>query len=840
MVSKNNIEMKNKKMRDEKQRFSIRKFSVGAASVLIGLSFSLYNGQQASADTVDNGNKSVVANAQDKEQTDNKQSTDTNPQNNEDKTNNNQTQNTVTHNLDHSTVVGSYTTNKASEVNNSSKNTESESDEKQATTTETAKTEEAATKEVEAKNTANDDVAKKTEEAGAKTDTKVDVNKTVVENVKTEAATPNVETKNNETQTVKTDEGKVEAAVDNTSSDLKNAVENANTEFSTNTFNINEAVRNALFLSARAATESKVATRALALAAEAEDPNAVTVSTAQDFINAIQKGIANTINIASDLNLGEVTNRLPNNQTISHKRDIVIQSADGDKKTIDLNGYSFTMSSDNSVTFKDLNIYGRNYFGAVRDAGSYTFDNVDYTGSELVYTTRSATVTFKNNVIAHAVDKYTSPLDGKEYSTQTGQQVLQFTKGTNQIIFDEGSNVTLETDNGNVIQNQGNATITVKNGANVTLNPHASTTGFENAGTVGRVARGIYSAGGAINVEQDGNLTINLSQNSGDPWMPGAIYLNSGATITDNGNIKINVNGAPYTGNSYMPVYLNGNSTINVGNGGSFDISAKNLGSFASPLLSINGTGTVKLDPHSKFSITADGNGAITGVGLGNGSTFTSDQPDSFTIDLSANTSNDKSLIKNGTINFTRVKTVTDGSESQPLGKIDVTYDGSGKVTNYIITAQDKDTVKQVADGLTNNSLINLVKAGEDVTLSNLHLSKKNVLTGTVASSGSDNPIYITVTVGGVSTNVPVAGNYTVYTNTKGTVTSNNVDYAAKTASIGGNFSIDLSKLASSLTDDAQVAVTATKDFVEAAQTESVAALRALNTTTLKELVYAF
>ncbi len=52
-----------------------------------------------------------------------------------------------------------------------------------------------------------------------------------------------------------------------------------------------------------------------------------------------------------------------------------------------------------------------------------------------------------------------------------------------------------------------------------------------------------------------------------------------------------------------------------------------------------------------------------------------------------------------------------------------------------------------------------------------------------------------------------------------------------------GNFSIDLSKLASSLTDDAQVAVTATKDFVEAAQTESVAALRALNTTTLQELV---
>lgn len=181
----------------------------------------------------------------------------------------------------------------------------------------------------------------------------------------------------------------------------------------------------------------------------------------------------------------------------------------------------------------------------------------------------------------------------------------------------------------------------------------------------------------------------------------------------------------------------------------------------------------------------------------------------------------------------------TDGTTSEPLGKIDVTYDRNGNATTYTITSLNEDTVKQVGEGLANKNLIDFVKAGEDVTLSNLHLSKDNVLTGTVASSGSDNPIYVTVTVGGVSTNIPVLNYYTVYTNTNGTVTSNNVDYAAQTASTGGDFSIDLSKLASSLTNDAQVAVTATKDFVEAAQTKSVAALRALNTTTLKELVDA-
>ena len=838
--------MKYKKMRDEKQRFSIRKFSVGAASVLIGLSFSLYNGQQASADTVDNGNKSVVANAQDKEQTDSNQPADTNTHNNEDKTNNNQARSTVTDNLGHSTVVASYkadTTNKASEANNSSENTESKSDEKQAVTTETAKTEEAATKEVEAKNTTNDDVAKKTEEAAAKTDTKVDVNKAVVENVKTEATTPSVETKNTETQTAKTDEEKVETAVDNTSSDLKNAVENATTEVSTNTFNVNEAVLNVSFLSTRAATESKVATRVLA--AEPEDPNAVTVNDAKGFINAIKNGTATTINVARDLNLAEQTDRKYTEITIKNKRDIVIQSDNPEeKRTIDFSGYSFDMDTQNSVTFKDLNIYARSYWGLVYNAGGYTFDNVNFTGSQLIYTKPwiNSTLTFKNNITANSVSSYVGPLDGKTRDTQQngGQQILQFEGGTNQIIFDENSNVTLTTEDANALEiDDGTTTIEAKNGANVTINPHSKGNPENRNGIgTGSIARAIASnANTTINVDKGANLTINTEKASGDSDVAGALYLNSDAKFNVNGNLNINSNGTPSTKNNGYPVYIAGNAAINVGNGGKFNLSATNTGSYSDNLMSISGKGTVKLAPHSNFKISADGTGALTAINLSSGSTFTSDQPDVFTIDLSQNTSTGKSLIKNGTINFSRVKTVaTDGTTSEPLGKIDVTYD---RVTTYTITSLNEDTVKQVGEGLANKNLIDFVKAGEDVTLSNLHLSKDNVLTGTVASSGSDNPIYVTVTVGGVSTNIPVLNYYTVYTNTNGTVTSNNVDYAAQTASTGGDFSIDLSKLASSLTNDAQVAVTATKDFVEAAQTKSVAALRALNTTTLKELVDA-
>ncbi|WP_281508995.1 YSIRK-type signal peptide-containing protein, partial [Lactobacillus taiwanensis] len=413
MVSKNNIEMKNKKMRDEKQRFSIRKFSVGAASVLIGLSFSLYNGQQASADTVDNGNKSVVASSQDKEQTDNNQSADTNTQNkSEEKSNTNQAKSTVTDDLDHSTVVASYkahTPNNASEFNKSSENTESKSDEKQTAATETVKTEETATKEVETKNTATNDVAKKNDETAAKTNTATDVNKKVVKNVKTEAATPNVETKNTETQTAKTDEEKVKTAtIDNASTDLNNSVDDATTEVSTNTFNVNEAVKNASFLSARAATESKVTTRALA--AEAEDPNAVTVTDARGLINAIQKGSATTINVANDINLATVTDSNYTYVSRINTRDFTIKSAtNGVKHTIDFSGYVFNMSTPNTVTFKDLDIYARSYWGVIYNAGGYVYDNVDFTGSQLIYTASNtnATVTFKNKVTATTVGSYT-------------------------------------------------------------------------------------------------------------------------------------------------------------------------------------------------------------------------------------------------------------------------------------------------------------------------------------------------------------------------------------------------------------------------------------------------
>ncbi|MCT3217566.1 DUF1542 domain-containing protein, partial [Limosilactobacillus reuteri] len=787
MVSKNNKKLiAEKNRRNEKQRFAIRKLNIGVASVLLGITFSIYGGGQ------------VVAHADTANASDQVAASDTGDNSLADK----------------SEVALSNTALNASQSSTSATSANGAVQSQSSANSQTA---------VTANTPANDNAV---------------ASNAAVEATKNQSRAENQPSAGQEVQTpAQAQPVAQENGSGNTSLDATRQVLNAVARRNSNS-------AGAIHLTSFAAVP--VSTPAVATS-EAEDSNAVTVTDAQGLINAIQKGSATTINVANDINLATVTDSNYTYVSRINTRDFTIKSAtNGVKHTIDFSGYVFNMSTPNTVTFKDLDIYARSYWGVIYNAGGYVYDNVDFTGSQLIYTASNtnATVTFKNKVTATTVGSYTSPIDGKSRSSQGGdtQQILQFEGGTNQIIFDENSDVTLGTTNSNVLEiDGGTATIEAKNGANVTINPHSKGNPENRNGIgTGSIARAIASnANTTINVDKGANLTINTEKASGDSDVAGALYLSKDANLNVNSNLNINLNGTPSTRDNGYPVYIAGNAAINVGNGGKFNLAAINLGSYSSNLMSINGKGTVKLAPHSNFKMSADGTGALTAISLSSGSTFTSDQPDSFAIDLSANTSTGKSLIKNGTINFTRVKTVTDGNESQPLGKIDVTYDRNGNATSYTITAQDENTVKQVGEGLANKNLIDLVKAGEDVTLSNLHLSKNNVLTGTVASSGSNNPIYVTVTVGGVSTNVPVVGNYTVYTNTNGTVTSDNVDYAAQTASTGGNFSIDLSKLASSLTDDAQVAVTATKDFVESSQTESVAALRALNTTTLQELVDA-
>jgi len=812
MVSKNNKKLiAEKNRRNEKQRFAIRKLNVGVASVLLGITFSIYGGGQVVAHADINDASDQVA----------------------------------------TSGTGDNSLANKSEVTLSS----AASSASQSSTSATS-----ANSAVQSQTSANSQTAAT---ANTPVSDSAVASSAAVETTKDQSTAENQPSASQEVQTpaqpVAQENGSGDASLNVTRQVLttianRNSVLGANYLMSFAAVPASDSVETTtlnLFTkqetNANNLAESKVATRALA--AEAEDPNAVTVSTAQELMNALSSGTATTINIANNINMGDIKTGENINIDITNKRNITIQSSGATKNTFDFNGYSFKMNSnDYGVTFKNITLYGRSYFGIVRNAGSYTFDNVDYTGSQLVYTESgyNSTVNFNGTVNANSVASYVG-LNGTTYRTQGGgnQQVLQFRSGTNTINFNEDSTVNLVTTNANVIENGGGTTnINVKKGANVILEPHTQT-GMEQFFSVDGIARGIASnATTNLTIDEGANLNISLKDNPDDAYHSSALYLNSGATIKNNGNLTITSDGTPYYKSSGIdaPVYINGTAVINVGNTGNLTLTATNLGTYNGDLMKINGTGTVSLDPHSTFKISADGTGALTAINLSSGSTFTSDQPKEFTIDLSANTNDSKALIKNGTIEFTRVKNTNVNEEYQnPLGMMTVIYDGNGKVISYTISSQNEDTTTEVANHLeSDRNNVRFVASGEDVTLSDIHLSKDNKLTGTVSAPAEGNsPIYIWVEING---NPVELGNnsYIVYTNNNGTIKSDDLKVAGSTGNTGGQFEIDLSSLAGQLTNDAKISVVATRYFVDSKTIEeTVAELRKVDTTTLQELVNA-
>ncbi|MGO5079502.1 DUF1542 domain-containing protein, partial [Lactobacillus amylovorus] len=547
--------------------------------------------------------------------------------------------------------------------------------------------------------------------------------------------------------------------------------------------------------------------------ATVQDENSTTVVTsAKGLIDAIQKGTANTINIGANIDLGTISSYT--NTNISNKRNIIIQSVAGKHCTVDFNGYGFNMYSSNyGVTFKNLDLYGRSYYGIVRSAGSYTFDNVNYTGAELIYTDPgyNTTVNFDGNVTAYSVGSYTAPLNGKLRLCQGGnnQQVIQFADGKNTINFNSGSNVTLTTTNSNVVEvDKGTTTINVKNGAQVSLNPHTQIFTEQHRMRMDGIARGIASDGNTtLNIDQGGNLDINLTKNTKDWYLSGALYLNSGATINVNGNLNINSNGKPYYRSQGLddPVYINSNATINV-NGGSFKVNATNIGDYKGSIVTSNGNTTIAINHHGTFDVTSDGTKA-TGVSLGNGSTFTSTQPELFNISMP----DGATAIKNGKVQFNGVKTSTGG---QPIGEIDIIYDSNGTPKVTKVTSYDKDTTTATRTAGNNaKNKINLVAAGKEVDLKGITFTKDadgNYIMSGNANTADNNGAYVYISVNGTVHQVAPTDSQTLYTvGETGDPTPSQVPYTAETGA-DGEFSVNLGKLK----DTDQVSLYAAKDFV--------------------------
>ena len=744
-MSKNNFQERLRKMEDTKQRFSIRKFSIGAASVLIGLTiFGMGNETVHAAEQPAQNQNGGVQTS-----AVNKEESDASKAKQEAET---------------SVNVNSEVTENMQEVSVDQKANTAQLEKK------------APASAVKEEKTVADPTPAKEQNATSKQDS-----------ASAQTSQPAVDSvKQNAKKTQQAGNGKAALAT---------------------TITLNEPKSSVVEL-----TESK---------ATVQDENSTTVVTsAKELIDAIQKGTANTINIGANIDLGTISSYT--NTNISNKRNIIIQSVAGKQYTVDFSGYSFNMdSSDYGVTFKNLDLYGRSYYGIVRSAGSYTFDNVNYTGAELIYTdpeyntTVNTTVNFDGNVTAHSVGSYTAPLNGKLRLCQGGdtQQVIQFAGGTKNTItinFNSGSDVTLTTTNSNVVEvDKGTTTINVKNGAQVSLNPHTQIFTEQHRMRMDGIARGIASDGNTtLNIDQGGNLDINLTKNTKDWYLSGALYLNSGATINVNGNLNINSNGKPYYRSQGWddPVYINGNATINV-NGGSFKVNATNMGDYKGSIVTSNGNTTIAINHHGTFDVTGDGAKA-TGVSLGNGSTFTSTQPELFNISMPDGAT--AIAIKNGKVQFNGVKTSAD---SQPIGEIDITYkDGIPKVTKVTSYDEATTTATRTAVNKAKNK-INLVAAGKEVDLKDIMFTKDadgNYIMSGIANTADNNGAYVYISVNGTVHQVAPTDSQTLYTvRETGDPTPSQVPYTAETGA-DGEFSVNLGKLK----DTDQVSLYAAKDFV--------------------------
>ncbi|MDB6221440.1 DUF1542 domain-containing protein [Lactobacillus amylovorus] len=787
-MSKNNFQERLRKMEDTKQRFSIRKFSIGAASVLIGLTIFGMGNETVHAAEQPAQNQNGV-NKEEKA----KQEVSVDPK-----------ANTAQFEKVSAVKEEKPDPTPAKEQNaQDSASTQTSQPAVDSVKQNAKKTQQVGNDKAALATTIN---AKKTQQVGndkAALATTINAKKTQqVGNDKTALAT--------------TINAKKTWQVGNDKAALATTINAEKTQQAGNdkavlatTITLNEPQSSVVEI-----TESK---------ATVQDKNSTTVKTAQELIDAIQKGTANTINIGANIDLGTISSYT--NTNISNKRNIIIQSADGKQYTVDFSGYGFNMySNDYGVTFKNLDLYGRSYYGIVRSAGSYTFDNVNYTGPELIYTDPkyNTTVNFYNKVTAHSVGSYKESSQWSQW-VQGGntQQVIQFAGGKNTINFNSGSDVTLTTTNSNVIEvDKGTTTINVKKGAKVSLNPHTHFFPEQHRMSMDGIARGIASNGDDTTLNIDGNLDINLTKKinglfSSDKYLSGALYLNSGAAINVNGNLNINSDGQPYyplISRNYQglddPVYINGNATINVNDGGSFKVNATNIGNnYKGSIVTSNGNTTIAINHHGTFDVTGDGAKA-TGVSLGNGSTFTSTQPELFNISMPDGAT--AIAIKNGKVQFNGVKTSAD---SQPIGEIDITYnDGIPKVTKVTSYDEATTTATRTAVNKAKNK-INLVAAGKEVDLKDIMFTKDadgNYIMSGIANTADNNGAYVYISVNGTVHQVAPTDSQTLYTvGETGDPTPSQVPYTAETGA-DGKFNVNLGKLK----DTDQVSLYAAKDFV--------------------------
>ncbi|MGX4763001.1 pectate lyase-like adhesive domain-containing protein [Holzapfeliella sp. JNUCC 72] len=299
---------------------------------------------------------------------------------------------------------------------------------------------------------------------------------------------------------------------------------------------------------------------------QSTDNSVKNVSTAQQLYEALSNQDVKTINIQNDIDMssygsssstehrqsGAVENK---NLTINGKK------SDGGKFSVNFGNWNFDYKGNSNITLNDISLRGDNYFGPVSlsdySVGNITYNNVDYTGSQLTYA-NSGTVKFAGTVKVNSNSSVNSGQENLEAKN------IEFLDGS--MYVGQGSSSLFN------IHNSGKITL---DGAIVNLSP--------NPGNA--VAPIIGADSNGIDIKNNSNLNITAQ------WTLNLSY----PIVMDNSNLNIT---AP-DNTTFLPL-LKVSKPIKVNNGSKLNVTGQ---PFQNSQLVANGDNISLSGNDSKISV---------------------------------------------------------------------------------------------------------------------------------------------------------------------------------------------------------------------------------------------
>ena len=646
MLGKNNLNEKKRKMnmQNKKERFSIRKFTVGAASVLLGFTFFGMNTQFVKADNISS------------EQEEKKENIDTNQSD----TTLNKTDQNVKPDL--STYSGLTSFLKASTVpqTGSTKLQTSSSD---STSSETNKD-----------NHVNNDQNSQTQNTnGTNTSDQTDkLNQNGSNSDQTD------KTNSNGSNSDQTDKNNSKGSNSDQSSDITGSGDNSkdNGKLPDNSKDNNDPANTG---DQSGKTPDSIKKKDTDLTANDNKTGylptivngAAHVYNWAQFRNAYQNKTINEIdimqNIVADNNINWVGFDFDG-------RTLLIKSYDADKRTDkytinfkgnhpNLNGYTSL-----DLTYENLNIWSADFYGIARaydlignNYANITFKNVDFHGSQMIYTNNNTHIFFVGNNTAETVK---TPYDVNGPSDANNQQLFQYTGDNNSITF-SGTFVG-KTYGGNVIEMSGDYNkVTIDKGATVSLYPRGNSDGTswisnpaETTGTIFAIV--LRGNNESVDVNGTLNIVVQNDKYKGqyDNNQATAIYINDSTTSTFNilndATVNINTNGDIADFNYRRNVIYDGGN-FNIRPRGTLNVTGQNMGNYSDTLVYIKGKADIENGAFNIRLLDNAGTGAITLVDV-QGGTLIVNNPTSLILDAHLNKNPNTSIIGSMPITITNVR----------------------------------------------------------------------------------------------------------------------------------------------------------------------------------------